>query len=174
MIKLLENKPVALSSSPNRTYCGTVRPIELIILHATVGEFGGAVNWLCTGKRPDPTSAHYVIAKDGRIAQLVPEHDIAWHAGTSSWKGKIGINFRSIGIELENLNDGKDPYTEPLLESALFIVNRACKQYGISPDSVIGHNDIAPDRKTDPLAFPWDRFRESLAANLNDDSHRGV
>jgi len=47
-------------------------------------------------------SAHLVIGRDGGITQLVPFDTVAWHAGASSWEGRVGLNHYSIGIEMDN------------------------------------------------------------------------
>jgi len=58
------------------------------IIHGTLGNYDGAINWLCTAPSQRPvmsySSAHYVIAKDGRITQLAQNDQVTWHAGTVS------------------------------------------------------------------------------------------
>ncbi len=147
--------------SPNRRL-RAIKDIDLIVLHCTEGTLGGALSWLCNGNRKDPTSAHYLVAKTGEVYQLVRESDTAWHAGKGRWGGLGGINTRSIGIELENFNDGEDEYTAPQLQAALWLCKRACKEYGIEVQDVIGHFHVDPERKTDPVNFPWKLFRGSL------------
>jgi len=151
--------------SPNRR--GPRRmPIDLIVLHATAGAFEGAISWLCKADRQNPTSAHLVVAKDGRIVRLVNDEDEAWHAGNSIWQGRGALNQRSIGIEIENSNTGADPYPEVQLETVLSLCARDCRRYGLNAGNVVGHAHVAPQRKTDPAGFPWPRFYASLAAAL--------
>ena len=161
---------VAPKYSPNFTPISRTRKIDLIVLHATVGAFDGAVAWLCQKDRPNPTSAHYVISKKADIVQLVADNDVAWHAGLASWKGQGMVNMRSIGIELENGNTGKYRYPDEQLAACLWLVLRICKAHGIASEDIVGHADVAPGRKTDPAGFPWAEFRASAYYHLNSKS----
>ncbi|OOG22896.1 N-acetylmuramoyl-L-alanine amidase [Thioalkalivibrio denitrificans] len=147
-----------------------VRP-ELIVIHAISlppGEFGGPwIDRLFTN-RLDPqahpffreiagleVSAHLLIRRDGELVQYVPFHLRAWHAGVSSWRGREGCNDFSIGIELEGCDDR--PFEDVQYErlaGAILALRRAYPS--IAPDSLTGHADIAPERKTDPGPhFRW-------------------
>lgn len=79
-------------------------PLEpaLIVLHDTASriEAGSAVNWLRSKKCT--VSAHIVVELDGTVTQMVPFNRRAWHAGKSSFKGRVGCNGFSIGIEMVN------------------------------------------------------------------------
>lgn len=165
--------------SLNRTKCtlnrgvrswkgrGSVRisrvKIDMTVIHSTAGAFVPSLDWLRKRDRPTRTSAHYIVAKDGGIVQLVDDSDQAWHAGYGRWDGRGGINARSLGIELENANDSKDPYPVSQIESCLWLCVRAHHQYGIPQRNVVGHNHVDPQRKTDPAGFPWEDFRASLS-----------
>lgn len=140
--------------------------IDMIVLHSTEGSYQGAVDWLRNYDRPNRTSAHYVIAKDGRVSRLVEERDIAWHAGGGIWDGRRSVNQRSVGIELENRDDGVDPFTEIQLNRAMGLCARICDKHGVDVDDVVGHADVDPGRKDDPLGFPWGRFRKALTEHL--------
>ena len=67
-----------------------------------------ALRVLCTPERE--VSAHYLISRTGKLWQMVPESDRAWHAGKGEWQGLSDMNSRSIGIELDN--DGETPFEE--------------------------------------------------------------
>ncbi len=152
--------------SPNFTLQPKGHRVSMIVLHATVGGFASAVDWLRKGDRDDRTSAHYVVAKDGGVVQLVDENDASWHAGFGKWKGDGKINNRSIGIELENANDGEDAYPIEQLESTMWLCVRCCRSDSIAPEDVVGHCHVDPKRKTDPVGFPWEDFRASLKRHL--------
>lgn len=152
--------------SPNFTLQPKRHRVSIIVLHATEGSFASAVDWLRKGDRPNRTSAHYVVAKDGGVVQLVEEAGISWHAGFGKWKGEGKINNRSIGIELANANDGKDPYPVDQLEATMYLCAAACREFGIQPEDVVGHCHVDPKRKTDPAGFPWEDFRASLKRHL--------
>ena len=109
-------------------------------------------------------SAHYTIDEDGTIYAHVPEHLRAWHAGVSSWRGMSDINSRSVGIEIVNPGHefGYRAFPEPQIEAVIALGQRIVKRHRIQPRNVIGHSDIAPDRKTDPgELFPWKRLADA-------------
>lgn len=139
------------------------RKITCVVMHDTASHgVESPKEWLC-----DPTSkvsAHYLIGKDGKIYHLVHESNIAWHAGESTWREQSNVNEFSVGVELENTNDGQDPYPEEQLAAATALVVAICKDYGVKLADVVGHLDVAPGRKTDPAGFPWDDFRGRLTA----------
>lgn len=147
--------------SPNHNPRGAIR-ISMIVLHATVGSFDSALNWLCSAA--SRVSSHYLIRKDGFIAQLVADDQVAWHAGRASWHGVTDINERSLGIELENANDGRDPYPAAQLAAAHWLCQAKIARYNIEKADVVRHLDVAMPRgrKTDPAGFPWPTFVDSL------------
>ena len=112
-------------------------------------------------------SAHCVIKRDGEIVQFVPFNQRAWHAGKSCFQGRAICNNYSIGIELE----GADhiPYTPAQYRVLTELSNAIMYAYPkISLGRVVGHNDIAPGRKTDPgLAFDWPRLRQGIQPKKN-------
>lgn len=148
--------------SPN---CGPrregLRP-SLIVLHYTaMASAEAAIERLC-----DPAaevSAHYLIARNGEVTQLVPEDLRAWHAGAGEWDGQGDVNSRSIGIEMDN--DGASPFSEPLMAALETLLPQIMARHGITPEGVIGHSDMAPGRKIDPgPRFDWLRLeRQGLA-----------
>ncbi|QBF32912.1 N-acetylmuramoyl-L-alanine amidase [Thalassococcus sp. S3] len=115
----------------------------------------------------DPTSevsAHYLIGADGRLWHLVSEEMRAWHAGAGSWAGRADVNSRSIGIELDNR--GTHPFSDPQMRRLETLLSGVMTRWAIPPEGVIGHSDMAPDRKGDPgPRFDWARLaRQGLAA----------
>lgn len=107
--------------------------------------------------RPLRVSAHFLIRRDGMVMQFVSADDRAWHAGVSSFCGKERCNDFSIGIELEGSDF--EPF-EAAQYAALALLTDALKQaYPLR--HVAGHEQIAPDRKTDPGPFfNWDDYQE--------------
>ena len=107
-------------------------------------------------------SAHGLIKRDGEAVQFVPFDQRAWHAGVSSFDGREGCNDFSIGIELEG--DDVTPYTDQQYQRLAKTIAALIETYHIPPQHVVGHCDIAPNRKTDPgPAFQWSRLRRALA-----------
>ncbi len=102
-------------------------------------------------------SAHYLIARDGKIYQLVDERARAWHAGEAYWGGDQDINSASLGIELDN--DGDEPFAEPQIAALLALLADLKARYAIPAANFLGHGDVAPRRKVDPgRLFPWQRL----------------
>ena len=134
---------------------------SLIVLHYTAMDSAkAALDRLC-----DPefeVSAHYLIAQDGTVAQLVHEVYRAWHAGAGSWQGQGDVNSRSIGIELCNRGDHAFPAAQ--IDALKALLKQVQARWNIPASGVIGHSDMAPDRKQDPgPLFPW---AELVAAGL--------
>lgn len=107
------------------------------------------------GRMCDPqaqVSAHYLIDTDGSVVRLVDEEKRAWHAGVSYWGGERDINSRSIGIELQNPghSNGYVPFPEPQMQALIDLCRDILQRHPILPGNILGHSDIAPDRKRDP------------------------
>ncbi|MDH4041723.1 MAG: 1,6-anhydro-N-acetylmuramyl-L-alanine amidase AmpD [Gammaproteobacteria bacterium] len=109
-------------------------------------------------------SAHLLIRRDGELVQFVNFRDRAWHAGQSCFAGQDNCNDFSIGIELEGTDD--DAYTVAQYEALAAVTAALLAHYAeMDRSRIVGHSDIAPDRKTDPgPAFDWNRYRSLLAA----------
>jgi N-acetylmuramoyl-L-alanine amidase len=150
--KLRSTLPIEHRSSPN---FDARRPQVVIIHHTTNDDAHTALNTLTDPARK--VSSHYLIARDGRIIQLVDERERAWHAGLSWWGGFADLNSSSIGIELDN--NGREPFHEPLMTSLLALLRDIKQRLNISAANFIGHGDVAPGRKVDPSTFfPWQRL----------------
>lgn len=109
-------------------------------------------------------SSHLYIKRDGSLIQFVPLHMRAWHAGDSCWKDQSRCNDFSIGIELEGSDT--QPFEDAQYDKLVEITGDLMTLYpSISDDRIVGHSDIAPERKTDPgPMFDWDRYKEMLFA----------
>lgn len=107
-------------------------------------------------------SAHLYIKRDGKIIQFVPFHLRAWHAGVSSFDDIPNCNDYSIGIELEGTDD--IPYTVEQYNKLAFTTAEIMRIYpSIGKERIVGHNTIAPNRKTDPgPSFDWSLFYSLL------------
>jgi N-acetylmuramoyl-L-alanine amidase len=102
-------------------------------------------------------SAHYLIAEDGTVIQMVAEESRAWHAGAGSWGGVVDVNSRSIGIELAN--PGNCPFAAAQIDALVELLAGIQSRWNIKPERFIGHSDMAPGRKIDPGArFDWRRL----------------
>lgn len=138
---------------------GGVRP-DLVVLHYT----GMTSAEAALARLRDPgceVSAHWLIAKDGRVWRLVDEGARAWHAGAGAWGCSRDVNSRSIGIELANPGplDGFPPFPEPQMAALEALLDGIAERWGIGPARVIAHSDMAPGRKADPgPKFDWRRL----------------
>lgn len=137
------------------------RAPALIVVHFTQQEsVEQSLRTLSTGNSHGPVSSHYLIGKDGSLYQLVADGHRAWHAGAGSWGGLTDVNSFSIGIELDN--NGREPFSEPLIDTLLVLLEDLCTRWNIPREAVIGHSDLAPTRKVDPgPLFPWKRLHEA-------------
>lgn len=105
-------------------------------------------------------SAHYLIGADGHVYQLVPDNARAWHAGAGSWGRITDVNSASIGIELDN--DGHSAFADKQIGSLLVLLADLTARLHIPREQVVGHEDIAPTRKSDPgPMFPWKRLADA-------------
>ena len=140
--------------------------VKVLVIHYTADDFDGSLTTL-TGQQ---VSVHYLIPAvppltrgKPRIWRLVPESELAWHAGVSFWRGATRINDTSIGIELENLGWQKSggtksftPFEPTQIQALIPLAKDIIKRYNIEPQNVVAHSDIAPQRKGDPgPLFPW-------------------
>ena len=147
-------------ASPNFGERPANTPVNFMVLHSTVEPTTEGTIGIFL--RPaSQVSAHFVVGKDGRVVQMVPIEKRAWHAGVSTWDGVKDLNNVSVGIEMVNLNDGKDPYTEPQIQAVAGIIRFVRSRYLIPDDHIVSHAQIAipPGRKSDPLGFDFDRIK---------------
>ena len=134
-----------------------LKEIKFIIFHYTgMKKEDQAINKLINHK--SKVSSHYLIKNNGKILTLVPELYVAWHAGVSSWKKYKSINKYSIGIEISNPGheNSYKKFSKKQIKSILKLSSYLIKKYKIKSNFILGHSDIAPDRKKDPGEnFPW-------------------
>ena len=136
------------------------KKIIFIILHYTgMKTESAAIKRLRDHK--SKVSSHYFIKNNGEVINLVPDAYEAWHAGKSRWNNHISLNKNSIGIEIHN--PGHDHYYKNFspkqLKSLRLLLKKLIKKYKINLKNVLGHSDIAPDRKKDPgEKFPWKKL----------------
>jgi len=146
-----------LAPSPNHSARPDGVPIDMLILHYTGMRSAAAA----LARLRDPAagvSAHYVVEEDGRVFALVDESRRAAHAGVSHWRGHTGLNARSIGIEIVNPGHEHGYRDFPALQMAALadLCEAILARHPIPARNVIGHSDVAPDRKQDPgELFDW-------------------
>ena len=130
----------------------------MLVLHYT----GMASPEAALDRLRDPlheVSSHYLVMPDGEVIQLVREERRAWHAGRSSWAGDRDLNSCSIGVEIAHPGHqgGLPPYPAAQIAAVIALSHDLVTRHAIAPRRVLGHSDIAPDRKDDPgETFPWE------------------
>lgn len=145
--------------------------IKVLAIHYTADDFDSSLATL-TDKQ---VSSHYLVPAvppryngKPRIWQLVPEQELAWHAGISAWRGATRLNDTSIGIELENRGWQKSagvkyfaPFEPAQIQALIPLAKDIIARYHIKPENVVAHADIAPQRKDDPgPLFPWQQLAQ--------------
>lgn len=143
--------------------------VRFLVLHYTVSNRADSIKILTQQE----VSAHYLVTDDPVpvIYNLVDEKNAAWHAGNSSWKNFTQLNNSSIGIEIVNPGytdtpTGRvyAPFPQSQIDALIPLVRDIVTRHHIAPENVLGHSDIAPQRKQDPgPMFPW---RQLAAAGL--------
>lgn len=158
------------SESPNFNARPENAVISLIVLHCISlppERFGGqevedffhnrldyAAHSYFSALRDVRVSAHFFLRRNGEITQFVSLEDRAWHAGESRWKNRGNCNDYSVGVELEG---SERTAFDPRQYAALFPLLEAVRASCPAVTDIVGHEHIAPRRKTDPGAFfDWD------------------
>lgn len=147
-------------AAPSPNFDARTGPPDMVVLHYTGMQTGEAA--LARLRDPEAkVSAHYLIEEDGRVFSLVAEERRAWHAGVSFWKGERNVNAVSIGIELVNPGHewGYRAFPAPQVAALTALLDEIRGRWTIPDARIVGHSDVAPDRKQDPgELFPWARL----------------
>ncbi len=148
--------------APNREPRRNGTRPDLLLLHYTGMSSGAAALERLTSPTHS-VSSHYFVDTDGRITQLVPEAERAWHAGQASWAGERDINSCSIGIEIVNPghDEGYPDFPDAQIGAVIALCRDVIARHAIVAARVLAHSDVAPGRKQDPgEKFPWQRLAE--------------
>jgi N-acetylmuramoyl-L-alanine amidase len=149
--------------APSPNFNARMAPPEMVVLHYTGMQTGeAALARLCDPEAE--VSSHYLVEEDGRVFRLVAEERRAWHAGVSFWKKRTDINAASIGIEIVNPGHewGYRPFPDAQVEAVIGLLDAIRGRWTIADGDIVGHSDVAPDRKEDPgELFPWLRLAEA-------------
>jgi N-acetylmuramoyl-L-alanine amidase len=153
--------PIIDLPSPNHDARGEA--VDMLILHYT----GMQTAQAALDRLRDPAasvSSHYVVDEEGTVFRLVPEDRRAWHAGVSYWRGHSALNGRSIGVEIVNPGHEWGYRNFPVLQLAAVcdLCLGVLSRHAIPARNVVGHSDVAPDRKDDPgERFDWRALAEN-------------
>lgn len=153
-------KQVPFKQSPN-IGSGVLKQEYIIIHYDASASAEGAISWMLSPK--SKVSAHLSLSREGKFFQLVKFNQVAYHAGKSSYKDRVGLNSYSIGIELQNT--GTQQYTPIQMEQLVAVCKALKEAYPIK--DITGHSTIAPLRKQDPEGasgklFDWNWFNTQM------------
>ena len=164
----------------SHTAAGQSSRVQYIVLHYTSSDLQRSLELLTQGE----VSAHYLIdAAPATAYRLVDEDRRAWHAGDSEWHGRTWLNASTLGIELVNPGYEEDaegnrrwyPYPPKQIDALIRLLKELVERHELPPDSIVGHSDIAPQRKVDPgPLFPWYRLAAEGLIAWPDDAHLGT
>jgi N-acetylmuramoyl-L-alanine amidase len=143
--------------APSPNFDARRKPPDMIVLHYT-GMTSGAAALERLRSPIAKVSAHYLVEEDGRVFSLVPEERRAWHAGVSFWNGEKDINAVSIGVEIVNPGHefGYRPFPAVQILAVQRLLTDIRSRWTVPDSRILGHSDVAPERKTDPgELFPW-------------------
>ena len=134
------------------------RKIDTIILHSSYDALGDNpydLEGLIAEYKQYGVAPHYLIDRKGKVYRLVADKNIAWHAGAGQTPdGRKNVNNFSIGVEI--MNTKTDNYTKKQYQAVQDLIDYLKKKYKIK--YILGHNEIAPGRKTDPWNFDWKKI----------------
>ena len=151
-IKTLQNY------SPNfSTTARNIKKIKYIVYHYTGMRSETKALKRLTDDNSN-VSCHYFIKSNGQIILMVPELYEAWHAGKSNWKNIQSLNRYSIGVEIQNSGHENlyEKFSNKQMNSVKKLLRFLTKRYRVNCKNILGHSDIAPNRKKDPgEKFPW-------------------
>jgi N-acetylmuramoyl-L-alanine amidase len=150
--------------APSENFDQRTGPPDMIVLHYT----GMQTGEMALARLRDPNaprvSAHYMVEEDGRVFRLVPEERRAWHAGRSFWRGQTDINAVSVGVEIVNPGHefGYRAFPDAQIAAVIELLTDIRSRWTVSDARIIGHSDVAPERKDDPgELFPWRRLAQA-------------
>jgi N-acetylmuramoyl-L-alanine amidase len=152
--------PLDIISSPSPNHDSRIgQEIDMLVLHYTgMPSAQDAITRLRDSE--SKVSSHYVIDEDGSIHALVNESERAWHSGVSYWRGHTNINQRSVGIEIVNPGHefGYRRFPDAQMEAVAALSKEIQRRHDIPARNIVGHSDVAPQRKEDPgelFNWPW-------------------
>ncbi|WP_082551647.1 N-acetylmuramoyl-L-alanine amidase [Massilia sp. Root351] len=138
--------------------------VKFIIIHYTVADLPRSIKILTEQE----VSSHYLLTDEAepKFYTLVDEARMSNHAGVSSWKTYSNLNPMSIGIEIVNSGFKETPqgrvwypFPQSQMDQLIPLLKQIVARHNIPPQNILGHSDIAPQRKQDPgPLFPWQQL----------------
>lgn len=153
---------------------GSMKPTATIY-HVMEGHLSTMRLWAAERPVHHQSSYHFGVGLDGSIVQFVGLLNPAWHAGRldatrpswSGWQDGTSVNAHTLSIAAEGFWNHRNTWNDSQVESAIEVQRWINEQTGLesSPDTIIGHRDVAPtSRQNDPgPRWPRDRIIEESA-----------
>jgi N-acetyl-anhydromuramoyl-L-alanine amidase len=147
--------------SPNRAERAHER-LGVLFHHSAMGFEATIARMQSAASR---VSYHCLIDADGTRCTLVPDTQVAWHAGVSRFLGRENCNDFLLGVAFAG-----DTYAAPLsgaqVESALEWLGSRWTAFGWGPDRIADHRQASPGRKDDLNPLEWERLRAAILATF--------
>ena len=146
--------------------------VRYIIVHSSASPVGvPAENTLdyLVGPNERGVSAHELVLPGGQVYRLVPDERAAHHCWSESVRFPDGTpshlaNETTWGIEAYQVN-GK-PVSKEILDTVVERVAAACRRFELDSSHVLGHREIDPDRRQDPVGVDMDELRGAVTQML--------
>ncbi|GGC61059.1 N-acetylmuramoyl-L-alanine amidase [Undibacterium terreum] len=166
-IAILSGCATGVRLDTSKTAISQESRVKFLIIHYTALDMPTSLRVLTQQE----VSAHYLVGDDNptTIYRLVDESQTAYQAGLSDWKGFSRLNPSSIGIEIVNLGyqDGPNgrsyqPFPQYQIDKLIPLIKDIVARHKIKPENILGHQEIAPQRKPDPgPLFPWKQLADA-------------
>lgn len=157
--------PASWKWRPSPNHNARPKAVSALVLHAdAASRVESALDWI--RRAESKVSYHVLIGRVGEVYAVVNPDRRAWHAGQSLLAGVENVNDFSVGVCLSNRNDGVEQHPGAQVSAAADVCAILCRHYGIPVSRIVTHAQIAPGRKTDPVALDLNLFREYVAARL--------
>jgi AmpD protein len=116
--------------------------------------------------RPESqVSYHCLIGRDGTRCTLVPETQVAWHAGASRFLGRERCNDFLLGVAFEG-NTYALPLSTAQVDSALEWLSARWEPLGWDLGRVTDHRQVSPGRKDDLNPEQWAALHAAIASHF--------
>ena len=148
------------------TATGQSSRVKFVVLHYTVANLPSSIKILTQ----QVVSSHYLLTDEKKpvIYGLVDETRQANHAGVSNWKTYTQLNTSSVGIEIVNPGFIESPtgrlyypFPQQQIDRLIVLLKEIVARHGVPPENILGHSDVAPQRKQDPgPLFPWHQLAQ--------------
>jgi len=167
--------PVVEIAGWSRRGHGPMGDVKGIVLHHTAGPRTGNIPSLRVLVKGRPGLSgplcNLGYGRDGKA--YVVAGGLAYHAGKPDPAYSTGVrrthtsagNSHLIGIEMES--SGHGDWSAAQRRNLVPLLAALCREYNLSPSTIIAHREWAPNRKPDPVGIEMDDLRAKVARELD-------